>query len=142
MKLSLNEGRLGKLHSYFRNDYFAIPFKGSAKQKKSALKEYNKLLAQYVRQERIVHLANLKELLYKLQLEDAANKITSVKFWWEITPKSAVDDMYESAKLAVKTVSRLINWEKKSYGATTTYSNAECKEWVEHEITALSTVLS
>lgn len=133
IELSLYSGRLGELYSYFRKDYMAIPFKGSKVQKKNALKEYAKLLAEYHKQEDAKWHKHLQQLLWKLKCWDTAMDIISTRFWWEVYSEDYVNGLKQAAYEAQASVSHLMldsdySWsnEKKPI--------AECVTWVEAQL--------
>lgn len=101
------ELRLKELHSFFRNDWRAISFKGSKAQKKSALKEYNKLLVEYnseLKAKKEAKIAALQQTIKscKWSLE---NEFT--RFWWERLPINAYDDCIKRLQEAEEELARL-----------------------------------
>lgn len=81
--------RLAVLHSYFRGDWRAVPFKGSKAQKKNALKEYRKLLAERASEQEALKKAKIASLQQTIKACKWSLEHDFTKFWWEILPLDA-----------------------------------------------------
>lgn len=81
--------RLKELHAFFRNDWKVIPFKGSKAQRKNALKEYNKLLAEQAAERAAKKAAKIKQLEEIIQGCKYSLEHDFTKFWWEVLPLNA-----------------------------------------------------
>ena len=103
----LRLSRLKELHSYFRDDWRAIPFKGSKAQKKNALKEYNKLLTEYNSELKAKREAKIVSLQQTIRACEWSLEHDFVKFWWEVLPLNAYDKCIERLREAKEELARL-----------------------------------
>lgn len=101
------ELRLKELYSFFRNDWRAIPFKGSKAQKKNALKEYNKLLVEYNSELKAKKEAKIAALQQTIESCKWSLENNFKGFWWEILPSDAHDKCIKRLENAEEELARL-----------------------------------
>ena len=125
--------RLKELHQIFGVP-FPERFKGSKAQRKNAMKEYDKLLAEWKAEKALQWKAYMEKLLKELLYLEKAVEITSTRFWWELHSQEFIDDLRDTAEKARLNVSREILSSQGLQGVPRTYTHSECVEWIKRQL--------